>query len=82
MNMYETQCMYSWLWPSLEKQYFFETTILLFYGALALTFFHLLVVLYEEPTLNRKFGDSYESYCARVSRWLPGSPRVPGTKIG
>jgi len=33
--------------------------------------FHLLVVLYEEPTLQRKFGDSYERYRRTVPRWIP-----------
>jgi protein-S-isoprenylcysteine O-methyltransferase Ste14 len=51
----------------------------LFYGSLSIftytcLFFlatHLFVVLYEEPTLRRTFGDEYEAYCGRVSRWLP-----------
>ena len=33
--------------------------------------FHLFVVLYEEPHLRRLFGVDYETYCSRVSRWLP-----------
>ena len=32
---------------------------------------HLFVVLYEEPTLRRKFGSSYERYCRNVPRWWP-----------
>ena len=32
---------------------------------------HLFVVFYEEPTLRRKFGADYESYCDNVHRWLP-----------
>ena len=32
---------------------------------------HLFVVLYEEPTLRRKFGAEYEVYCRNVSRWWP-----------
>ena len=32
---------------------------------------HLFVVLYEEPTLRRKFGESYRAYCASVPRWIP-----------
>ncbi|MCA1593967.1 MAG: isoprenylcysteine carboxylmethyltransferase family protein [Acidobacteria bacterium] len=59
---------------------FFETARLLLYAALAVAFFHLFVVLYEEPTLRRKFGDSYARYCETVSRWLPGLPRGTGTK--
>jgi protein-S-isoprenylcysteine O-methyltransferase Ste14 len=33
--------------------------------------FHVFVVLYEEPTLRRRFGADYEAYCRRVPRWLP-----------
>jgi len=33
--------------------------------------FHLFVFLYEEPTLRRQFGESYEEYRRRVARWIP-----------
>ena len=39
---------------------------------------HLLVVLYEEPTLRRRFGDSYARYVRNVNRWLPRRPWDPG----
>jgi protein-S-isoprenylcysteine O-methyltransferase Ste14 len=32
---------------------------------------HLFVVFYEEPTLRKKFGQPYESYCRQVRRWWP-----------
>ena len=32
---------------------------------------HLFVLLYEEPTLRRKFGAEYEEYCRNVRRWWP-----------
>lgn len=32
---------------------------------------HLFVMLYEEPTLRRKFGADYEEYCRNVRRWWP-----------
>jgi hypothetical protein len=32
---------------------------------------HLFVVLYEEPTLRKKFGAEYEEYCRNVRRWWP-----------
>ncbi|MGI9103467.1 MAG: methyltransferase family protein [Terriglobales bacterium] len=32
---------------------------------------HLFVVLYEEPTLRRKFGADYEEFCRNVPRWWP-----------
>lgn len=40
-------------------------------AAVALLGVHLFVVLYEEPTLRRKFGADYEAYCRNVSRWWP-----------
>jgi protein-S-isoprenylcysteine O-methyltransferase Ste14 len=42
------------------------------YGAGIWFGFHFFVLLYEEPILHRKFGDSYARYRANVSRWLPG----------
>ena len=32
---------------------------------------HIFVVLYEEPTLRRQFGESYEQYRRTVPRWIP-----------
>ena len=32
---------------------------------------HLFVVFYEEPTLRRQFGKSYEEYFETVPRWIP-----------
>lgn len=42
---------------------------------MALTLFlvvHLMVVLYEEPTLRKLFGESYDQYCRTTRRWVPG----------
>src|ERR1700745_2764182 len=44
---------------------------LLWYGALLWLFFHVWVVMIEEPTLRESYGAEYESYCANVPRWLP-----------
>lgn len=38
---------------------------------------HVFVVLYEEPTLGRRFGASYQRYRRSVRRWLPRRPPVP-----
>ena len=43
----------------------------LVYAVLLALGFHLFVVLYEEPTLHRRYGAEYEAYCRRVSRWWP-----------
>ncbi len=41
------------------------------YAALMLLTAHVFVVLYEEPTLQRQFGESYEEYRRNVPRWIP-----------
>ena len=44
-------------------------------AGLAFVIFYLVIVIYEEPVLRRKFGDSYQQYCDSVSRWVPRKPR-------
>lgn len=43
-------------------------------GAVAWGLSHLMVTRKEEPTLEKRFGDSYLRYRRRVHRW---QPRVP-----
>ncbi|MBW2374327.1 MAG: isoprenylcysteine carboxylmethyltransferase family protein [Deltaproteobacteria bacterium] len=45
--------------------------VLLAYAAGIWLLFHCFVLLYEEPTLRRQFGEEYEAYCRNVPRWLP-----------
>lgn len=33
--------------------------------------FHILVVVFEEPVLRKKFDTEYEDYLKRVPRWVP-----------
>ena len=47
----------------------------LWYGIAAALAFHLMVVIYEEPVLGHKFGESYRQYRHQVSRWLPKRPQ-------
>jgi protein-S-isoprenylcysteine O-methyltransferase Ste14 len=35
---------------------------------------HLMVVLHEEPDLEKRFGESFVRYKGQVNRWLPGLP--------
>jgi protein-S-isoprenylcysteine O-methyltransferase Ste14 len=44
---------------------------LLWYGALLWLFFHIWVVMIEEPTLKETFGTEYESFRTNVPRWIP-----------
>ena len=58
--------------------------LLLSYAGVLLVAFYLFVLLYEEPTLRRRFGGSYETYCLHVRRWWPRltpwrAPGTPGT---
>jgi protein-S-isoprenylcysteine O-methyltransferase Ste14 len=56
----------------------FGSRSLLVYAASVLTGFHLFVMLYEEPTLEESFGDSYRRYRAAVPRWIPRRPSARG----
>jgi len=49
----------------------FGSVATLWYGIGASLFFHLFVVVYEEPTLRRQFGESYAEYRKAVPRWIP-----------
>jgi protein-S-isoprenylcysteine O-methyltransferase Ste14 len=36
---------------------------------------HLFVIFYEEPALERRFGQSYREYRQTTRRWIPGPSR-------
>ena len=55
----------------LGEALFFGARVLLVYAACTVAAFYLFILLYEEPTLRRQFGDGYRRYCAEVSRWFP-----------
>lgn len=55
----------------LGEAWLFESPALLLYAVVAFLLLHLFVVLYEEPSLERKFGESYRCYLTAVPRWLP-----------
>ena len=44
---------------------------ILFLALLLFPLVHLFVLFYEEPTLTRKFGSSYQEYRKAVRRWIP-----------
>lgn len=56
----------------------FKSTALLVYAGSVLFGFHLMVVLYEEPTLREKFGESCGRYRRAVPRWIPRIKGRPG----
>jgi protein-S-isoprenylcysteine O-methyltransferase Ste14 len=61
----------------LGQAIWFRSTAILWYALAAALGFHGFVVVYEEPTLTRLFGDDYLEYCRQVPRWLP-TFRPPG----
>ena len=48
-----------------------RSSALAIYWAVWFACVNLFVIGYEEPTLRRQFGASYEEYARRVGRWLP-----------
>ena len=55
----------------------FRSLHLVEYAAVMLLIAHFFVVFYEEPTLRRQFGESYEAYRRAVPRWIPRRRRTP-----
>jgi protein-S-isoprenylcysteine O-methyltransferase Ste14 len=49
----------------------FHSIVLAIYAAFVSVAVHLFVIFYEEPTLRREFGESYEQYRRSVPRWVP-----------
>ncbi len=53
----------------------FHSLLLVSYALLLGVVVHLFVVFFEEPSLHRQFGESYEAYLRTVPRWLPRRSR-------
>ena len=53
----------------------YSSFFVLLYSLFLVAAAHIFVVFYEEPTLRRKFGESYEQYLRSVPRWLPRMPQ-------
>ncbi|WP_036467548.1 methyltransferase family protein [Mycobacterium genavense] len=49
----------------------FRSPGLLAYAAIVWIAFATFVLLYEQPTLTRQYGDEYEEYKLNVPAWLP-----------
>jgi protein-S-isoprenylcysteine O-methyltransferase Ste14 len=49
----------------------FRALVLLKYAAFCFAAVYFFVIFYEEPTLQRQFGESYEEYRRSVPRWIP-----------
>jgi protein-S-isoprenylcysteine O-methyltransferase Ste14 len=49
----------------------FGSVSLLIWAAIFLVVNHLFFLLYEEPAMERRFGEEYRAYAREVPRWLP-----------
>jgi protein-S-isoprenylcysteine O-methyltransferase Ste14 len=49
----------------------FGSVAVLIYGLVAWLTVHAFVMAYEEPTLQRTFGEQYSRYRSHVRRWIP-----------
>ena len=58
----------------LGEAWLFLSPALVAYAAVMALFFHLFITGYEERTLDRRFGRSYQDYRATVPRWIPRHP--------
>lgn len=63
----------------LGEAVYYESGALFLFALLIFLLFNAFVFLYEEPTLRKKFGDSYIRYCASVPRWF-GIPAARKTR--
>jgi protein-S-isoprenylcysteine O-methyltransferase Ste14 len=57
----------------------FDSVPIAVWAAVVAVTVHLFVVLYEEPTLHRQFGEPYDDYRAAVPRWI--GPRRAVTPV-
>ena len=53
----------------LGEAWLFRSVALLQYAVLVFVVFHLVVIVYEEPVLESRFGESYRAYRRAVPRW-------------
>src|SRR5712691_3522842 len=60
------------------EAWLFLSLPLLAYAVLAGIGCHLFVVVYEEPTLQKRFGEEYDLYRRDVWRWIPHVPQSRG----
>lgn len=49
----------------------YESDLIFLYAAVVWAVFHTVVLLYEEPILEKLFGETYRLYRESVPRWIP-----------
>ena len=64
--------MYIGVWlVVLGESALFHAPLLIAYAAFLCLPVYLFVIFYEEPTVHRQFGTSYDEYRRAVPRWIP-----------
>jgi protein-S-isoprenylcysteine O-methyltransferase Ste14 len=58
---------------------FFGSWVLILYLVVWLRISHIIVVNYEEPQLERRFGGEWAQYCRDVPRWIPSLKKKTGS---
>jgi protein-S-isoprenylcysteine O-methyltransferase Ste14 len=51
--------------------FWFGSVLSMVYFLFLMTAFHILVVFFEEPVLQKLFGAAYDEYVKKVPRWIP-----------
>jgi len=66
----------------LGQGFLLGSVVLLGYALVVWLACHLFVLLYEEPTLHKQFGESYRVYQSQVRRWWPRLRPWRGVDVG
>jgi len=53
---------------------FFSSKWLVLYASFLWLALHIFIVVFEEPQLAKRFGESYRAYLVSTPRWLPRIP--------
>ena len=61
----------SWYLIIFGEALFFQSLDLLLYLSVWIVLFEIKVIFFEEPSLKRRFGETYEQYRKSVRRWIP-----------
>ena len=61
----------SWYLIIFGEALFFQSLDLLLYLSFWIVWFEIKVIFFEEPSLKRRFGETYEQYRKSVRRWIP-----------
>ena len=50
---------------------FFQSLDWLLYLSFWIVWFEIEIIIFEEPSLKKRFGETYEQYCKSVRPWIP-----------